>query len=151
MAPSMASPASIIGGLQQGAAGFSQQFGASAVSAGIASANGGAAAWQLVVAFACGGLFVTGLIGALTIAYTMGASNVDRAKAMVSLVVRRTVRTASRAPAPITACRRCMPPVRLHLEDPPRHPLAVVHSGDDAWRGEHGLAATTHPGRPMCE
>ena len=58
-------------------------------TASIVTARG-AAFWQLVIAFVCGGLFVTGAIGTILLAYTYGATNVDRAKRMLSLVVRRT-------------------------------------------------------------
>ena len=56
----------------------------------------GAAFWQLVIAFICGGIFVTGAIGAIVLAYTYGATNVERVKRMISVVVRRTVRLGRR-------------------------------------------------------
>jgi len=62
------------------------------VTAAVVRGGQGAAFWQLVIAFVCGGLFVTCSIGFLVLAYTYGATNVDRAKKMISLVVRRTVR-----------------------------------------------------------
>ena len=65
-----------------------QQLGITAMSS---ASNGGAAFWQLAIAFACGGLFVTATIGFAILAYTMGATNLAKAKTLVTFGVRRTV------------------------------------------------------------
>ena len=86
------------------------------VTAAVVRSGQGAAFWQLVIAFVCGGLFVTCSIGFLVLAYTYGATNVDRAKKMISLVVRRTVRGLRPCSAMCLhlACAHACDPVGTH-------------------------------------
>ena len=65
-----------------------QSIGAAAIT--VSTAKNGAAFWQLSLAFVSGGLFVATVIAALTLAYTLGATNVAKAKAMLRVAVGRT-------------------------------------------------------------
>lgn len=64
------------------------QLGASALAA--TAVNVRAPFWQLAIAFATGGLFMATVIVALTLAYTLGATNVAKAKVMLRVALRRT-------------------------------------------------------------
>ena len=66
-----------------------QQLGAATIA--VSTAKNGAAFWQLVLAFIGGGLFVATVAAALILAYTLGATNVAKAKAMLRVAFARTV------------------------------------------------------------
>ena len=73
-----------------------QQLGAATIA--VSTAKNGAAFWQLVLAFVSGGLFVATVAAALLLAYTLGATNVAKAKAMLRVAFARTVRCPHATP-----------------------------------------------------
>ena len=121
------------------------------VTAAVVRGGQGAAFWQLVIAFVCGGLFVTCSIGFLVLAYTYGATNVDRAKKMISLVVRRTVRVCDLACSTMCLHLACAhAATRWALPRAcPRSLLPVRHRDDHDRRGEHGALAPAPPWRTV--
>lgn len=120
------------------------------VTAAVVRSGHGAAFWQLVIAFVCGGIFVTCSIGFLVLAYTYGATNVDRAKKMISLVVRRTVRGLRLCSAMCLHLACAHAATRWALTRAcPRSLLSVRHRDDHDRRSEHGALAPAPPWRTV--